>query len=63
MTKIVNVRASKRAKAHKRRITITNRQRDKKRIALNPGKRISKNGKTYYEYRKNRSDLNRRIGL
>lgn len=29
---------------------------DIKRKALLPGKRISKNGNTYYEYRKNRSD-------
>ena len=31
--------------------------RDKSRSAQMPGKRISKNGKIYYEYRKNRSDL------
>lgn len=30
---------------------------DALRKALRPGKRISKNGKVYYEYRKNRSDL------
>jgi len=30
---------------------------DKKRTALSPGLRISKNGKKYYEYRKNRSDI------
>lgn len=30
---------------------------DFKRTALLPGKRISKNGKIYYEKRKNRSDL------
>jgi len=30
---------------------------DKKRKALSPGKRISKTGKTYYEYRKNRTDI------
>ena len=29
---------------------------DKKHKALAPGKRISKNGKVYYERRKNRSD-------
>ena len=29
---------------------------DKKRNALPTGKRISKYGKTYYEYRKNRTD-------
>lgn len=30
---------------------------DDKRQALPPGKRISKYGKIYYEYRKNRSDI------
>jgi len=35
----------------------TNSFRDKKRKALPPGKRISKKGKVYYEYRKNRTDL------
>ena len=30
--------------------------KDDKRIALPPGKRISKNGNIYYEHRKNRSD-------
>jgi len=35
----------------------THRMRDLKRSALTPGKRISKNGKVYYEKRRNRSDL------
>jgi hypothetical protein len=35
----------------------TNKLVDKKIKALLPGKRISKTGKIYYEYRKNRSDL------
>ena len=30
---------------------------DKSRTALAPGKRISKNGKVYWETRKNRSDM------
>ena len=30
---------------------------DKKRVAMPSGKRISKNGKPYYEYRKNRTDI------
>lgn len=34
---------------------------DEKRDALPPGKRISKTGKIYYEYRKNRSDLRGRV--
>jgi len=35
----------------------SNISRDKKRNALLAGKRKSKTGKIYYEYRKNRSDL------
>jgi len=34
----------------------SNKKMDKKRKAMAPGKRISKNGKIYYETRKNRSD-------
>ena len=30
---------------------------DEKRKAMPSGKRISKNGKPYYEYRKNRTDI------
>ena len=30
---------------------------DKKRKAMPPGKRISKTGRTYYEARRNRSDI------
>lgn len=37
--------------------------KDKKRSALSPGKRMSKNGKIYYETRVNRSDLNHKLGL
>lgn len=35
----------------------TTKRIDEKRTALPPGKRISKYGKVYYEYRKNRSDM------
>lgn len=35
----------------------TNLKRDKVRNALPSGKRISKSGNVYYEYRKNRSDM------
>jgi len=35
--------------------------KDDRKRALLPGKRISKNGKIYYEYRANRSDLNGKI--
>ena len=36
-----------------------NKKIDKKLIAKKPGKRISANGKVYYEYRVNRSDINK----
>jgi len=32
---------------------------DKSRLALQPGKRVSKTGKTYWETRKNRSDVSK----
>lgn len=35
---------------------------DRRRKAMLPGKRISKTGKTYYERRRNRSDLKRKSG-
>jgi hypothetical protein len=35
----------------------SNIKKDSKRTAKAPGKRISKNGNIYYEYRKNRSDM------
>jgi len=37
-------------------------KRDQKRRALYPGKRLSRSGKTYYEYRRNRTDLRRKSG-
>lgn len=39
----------------------TNKRLDRKRKALKPGKRRSSRGKVYYERRKNRSDLKKRI--
>lgn len=39
---------------HERDVT-----RDNKRTALPPGKRVSRNGKVYYEHRENRSDFKR----
>jgi len=39
----------------------TNRNRDKNRDAMAPGYRRSASGKTYYETRKNRSDLRGRV--
>jgi hypothetical protein len=35
----------------------SNKKADAKRKALKPGKRLSRTGKVYYEYRKNRSDV------
>jgi len=35
----------------------SDKKRDKSRKAMPPGKRISKTGKIYYEYRKSRSDI------
>jgi hypothetical protein len=40
-----------------------NIKQDKRLSALPPGKRISKNGNIYYEYRSNRSDLNQKTRL
>jgi hypothetical protein len=37
--------------------TEKNALKDERKKALAPGKRISKSGKVYYEYRANRSDL------
>lgn len=37
--------------------TVKNPLRDSSRHALPPGKRISRTGKTYWELRKNRSDI------
>jgi ppGpp synthetase/RelA/SpoT-type nucleotidyltranferase len=42
----------------KERTIKSNASNDGKRQALPRGKRLSKNGKTYYEYRDNRSDVN-----
>jgi len=47
----------------KRQTGKTNRKVDSKRRALHPGKRLSKSGNTYYETRKNRSDLDYRKKL
>lgn len=35
--------------------------KDESRFAMQPGKRISKNGKVYYEYRRNRADISRTL--
>lgn len=43
-------------KVRDRQIGTSKRKRDNQRKALKPGKRRSRNGKIYYENRKNRSD-------
>ena len=70
--KVVRVRAHKRmyngkvvwVMPHGRVLKVANHrtgksdaQRDQMYLALAPGKRESKNGNIYYEYRKNRSDV------
>ena len=45
----------------KKQTGTSNKYFDKKRTALAPGKRKSKNGNIYFEKRKNRSDLKNRI--
>jgi len=44
-------------------VGVTNVKWDKRYKALTPGKRISKNGKIYWEYRINRSDIKPRRKL
>ncbi len=50
-------------KSTRRQTGKSNISRDKRYKALHPGKRISKSGRKYYEYRANRSDINRRKKL
>lgn len=51
-------RDTKVIKATKKRTGTTRKQIDKKRAAYDPGLRVSKKGKKYFENRMNRSDLN-----
>ena len=44
-------------KYRKHQIGKSNKVKDVSRDALTSGKRLSKTGRIYYEYRKNRSDL------
>lgn len=43
-------------KASEKQVGKSVQSRDKKRKALKPGKRVSRDGNIYYERRKNRSD-------
>ncbi len=52
-----------RPKGHMHQTGKSDYKRDKKRTAKKPGKRKSKSGKVYYEYRRNRSDRDRRKRL
>ena len=47
----------------KRQTGKTNTKADKKRTALKPGLRLSKNKKKYWETRRNRSDRNKHTKL
>jgi hypothetical protein len=42
---------------------MSNKLSDVTRVAMHPGKRLSKTGKVYWETRKNRSDKNKRKRL
>jgi len=44
-------------KVKRRQTGKSNLKHDKRHHALAPGKRVSRSGKVYYEYRANRSDL------
>jgi len=62
--KYLKVRASRKPRVIKigrHQTGSTTFKRDIKYKALKPGKRISKTGRIYYEYRKNRSDRAGRV--
>ncbi len=46
-----------------KQIGTSNRKVDGRLLAKFPGKRRSKSGKTYYESRRNRSDVNRKTRI
>lgn len=50
-------------RSKKRQTGRTTRGRDRRRKAKHPGKRTSAQGGTYYERRRNRSDVDRRKRL
>ena len=50
----------KKSQMHQTMVKRHNPSLDRKRKAKKPGKRVSKSGKVYYEYRINRSDMSRR---
>lgn len=65
-SEFVDSEDSKPIKKGKGRVVYTKKHRtgkiydydaDKKRTSMSAGKRISKNNKVYYEYRKNRTDV------
>ena len=55
------VRTPKVLKASKRQTGKSHLKADKRRQALKPGKRVSKTGKIYYEYRRNRSEVGKKL--
>ena len=63
MTKKKKKKLPRTIKESKYQIGKTNLELDKKRVALKPGKRLSKEGNIYWENRKNRSDKDQRKKL
>jgi len=59
--KVVKKKAAPKKKVVKKKLT--SRDYDKRYSALKPGKRTSASGNTYYEYRGNRSDKGRLLGI
>jgi hypothetical protein len=48
---------ARRKKGYHKLTGTSNLKYDRRHKALKPGKRVSKSGKVYYEYRKNRADV------
>jgi len=58
---VIDIKKGVVLKAKKRQTGESVEKNDKKRTALGAGKRKSASGKIYYEYRKNRSDIKKKI--
>ena len=56
VTRLWAYQKAKVVKRGKKQTGSSNKKRDRKRHALAPGKRMSKGGNFYYEYRRNRTD-------
>ena len=53
----------KKRKGYHRLTGKSNLKYDRRHKALKPGKRVSRNGNVYYEYRKNRADVRGRTAV